>query len=102
MIAAFMAVIVVFFLLICFLPKHEGELSPNERRMLAKAPDASLSSLISGNFATEVDTWLQDHFPARNFFVSLYSYLNRYTGRNATESIQAPDERRPCEEICRG
>lgn len=87
MIAAFLAVIVVFFLLICFLPKHEGELSPNERRMLAKAPDASLSSLISGNFATEVDTWLQDHFPARNFFVSLYSYLNRYTGRNATESI---------------
>ena len=76
MIAAFMAVIVVFFLLICFLPKHEGELSPNERRMLAKAPDASLNSLISGNFATEVDAWLQDHFPARNFFVSLYSYLN--------------------------
>lgn len=77
----------VFFLLILILPKHEGELSPNERRMLAKAPDASFSSILHGHFSDQVTTWFEDHFPLRTSFVALYSYLNRYTGRNAVESI---------------
>ncbi len=83
----FAAFIAVFFLLIVFLPKREGELSPNERRILAKAPDASMDNIMNGGFSKQVDTWLQDHFPLRTGFVSLYSYLNRYTGRNAVESI---------------
>lgn len=87
LICVFMAFTAVFLLLLCILPKHEGELSPNERRVLADAPNADLENILNGNFATEVDSWLEDHFPARNFFVALYSYLNHYTGRNATESI---------------
>ncbi len=87
LILAFIGSITIFFLLICVLPKHEGELSPNERRTLAQAPDTSIGNILDGGFAKEVDTWLQDHFPARNFFVSLYTYLNRFTGRNVTESI---------------
>lgn len=87
LIAAFIGFIGVFFLLILFLPKHEGELSPNERRVLAKAPDASIDNILGGGFSGEVDTWLEDHFPFRNFFVSLYSYADRLTGRNITESI---------------
>lgn len=87
LVAVFIGIILTFFLLICFIPKHEGELSPNERRKLAEAPDASFSNIMNGGFSKEVDTWLEDHFPGRSFFVSLYSYLNRYTGRNVTESI---------------
>lgn len=83
----FAAFIGVFFLLILFLPKREGELSPNERRILAKAPDASIDNIMHGGFSDQVDTWLQDHFPLRTAFVSLYSYANRYTGRNAVESV---------------
>lgn len=87
LIAVFVGFIAVFSLLFVFLPKHEGELSPNERRILAPAPNASLSNIMSGGFSKEVDSWLQDHFPGRTFFVSLYSYLNRFTGRNAVENI---------------
>ena len=87
LIGVFCGFIAVFFLLILFLPKHEGELSPNERRILASRPDASFSNIISGGFSKQVDTWLQDHFPGRTFFVGLYSYLNRFTGRNPVESI---------------
>lgn len=87
MVAVFVCIIFTFFLLICFVPKHEGELSPNERRLLASAPDASISNIMKSGFSKEVDTWLEDHFPGRTFFVSLYSYLNRYTGRNVTEDI---------------
>ncbi len=87
LIAVFLGFIFVFALLILFLPKHEGELSPNERRILAAAPDASFSNILSGNFSKQTDTWLQDHFPGRTFFVSLYAYLNRFTGRNAVEKI---------------
>ncbi|MBQ7061322.1 MAG: hypothetical protein IJM85_06025 [Clostridia bacterium] len=87
LIGVFCGFIAVFFLLILFLPKHEGELSPNERRILASRPDASFSNIISGGFSKQVDTWLQDHFPGRTFFVGLYSYLNRFTGRNPVENI---------------
>lgn len=83
----FIAFIAAFFLLIVFLPKREGELSPNERRVLAKAPDASLGNIMDGGFSKQVDTWMQDHFPLRTGFVSLYSYANRYTGRNSVESV---------------
>ena len=78
-----------FFALILILPKKEGELSQNERRMLAKAPEFTLSNILDGGFAKQTDAWLQDHFPGRTFFVSFYSYANRITGRNATESIIA-------------
>lgn len=87
LVVVFIGILFTFFLLICFIPKHEGELSPNERRKLAKAPDASFGNIMNGGFSKEVDSWLEDHFPGRSFFVSLYSYLNRYTGRNVTESI---------------
>lgn len=87
LIAVFVGFIAVFFLLFCILPKAEGELSPNERRVLADAPTLDFESVFSGDFSADVDVWLEDHFPARSFFVLLYSYVNRFTGRNATESI---------------
>ncbi|MBR6006486.1 MAG: hypothetical protein IK064_02545 [Clostridia bacterium] len=87
LLAVFLGFIAVFSLLILFLPKREGQLSPNERRVLAEAPNGSFQNIVSGKFSGEVDSWLQDHFPARTFFVSVYSYLNRWTGRNPVETI---------------
>lgn len=86
-IAVFLGFIAVFSLLLLFLPKHEGELSPNERRVLAEAPSVTAENIFSGRFSKEVDSWLQDHFPARSGFVAVYSYLNRATGRNASEEV---------------
>lgn len=81
----FVAFLAAFLLLILLLPKQK--VSPNERRYLSKTPDASMNNILSGGFSKQVDTWLQDHFPFRTAFVSLYSYANRYTGRNAVESV---------------
>ena len=89
LISVFCTFLAVFFALILILPKKEGELSQNERRMLAEAPDFTLANILNGGFAKQTDAWLQDHFPGRLFFVSFYSYANRITGRNATESIIA-------------
>ena len=87
LIVLFAGFISVFFLLIMFLPKHEGELSPNERRVLASAPNTSLGNILSGKFSGEVDTWMEDHFPARNAFVSIYSHMNLYSGRSIVEKV---------------
>lgn len=87
LIGLFAGFISVFFLLIIFLPKHEGELSPNERRVLASAPNTSLGNILSGKFSGEVDTWMEDHFPARNAFVSIYSHMNLYSGRSIVEKV---------------
>lgn len=89
LISVFCTFLAIFFALILILPKKEGELSQNERRMLAEAPDFTLANILDGGFAKQTDAWLQDHFPGRLFFVSFYSYANRITGRNAAESIIA-------------
>ena len=87
LISVFCAFFAVFFALILILPKKEGELSQNERRILAEAPDFTLANILDGGFAKQTDAWLQDHFPGRTFFVSFYSYANKLTGRNAAENI---------------
>lgn len=86
-VTAFIAFALVFFALIIISPKGGGEWSGNERRKLAEAPDWSVSSILSGDVCAQIESWLKDHFPGRSAFVALYSYANRYTGRNATESI---------------
>lgn len=86
-VTAFIAFALVFFALIVISPKGGGEWSGNERRKLADAPDWSASGILSGDVCSQIEAWLKDHFPGRSGFVALYSYANRYTGRNAAESI---------------
>lgn len=83
----FIGFVSLFSVLLAVLPKHHGELSPNERRLLSEAPEFNSKTVLSGEFSKQADTWIQDHFPLRNVFVSIYSYANRLTGRNATEGI---------------
>lgn len=92
---AFAAVILAFFALLVFLPKHAGEMSELEFRTLAAHPikgvagDALARQLVRGELSSNVDTFLEDHFPARSFFIALNSYTSRLAGRNAVQSVVA-------------
>lgn len=65
----FVGVIAVLSLLFWFLP--DREMSENENRTLAQAPEFSLSSIVSGQFMSEFPEYMSDQFPGRDFFVTL-------------------------------
>ncbi len=92
-VAAFVIAIATLAVLFAALPKKAGQMSDLEFRMLADHPikGKSFSTLVSdtvkGNLSKNVDSFLEDHFPARSFFIALNSYYLRLTGRNADQGV---------------
>ena len=74
------------------LPK--AEFSETEKRYLAASPKLSAQSLASGDFGREVDTYMADHIPGRDFFVGLNAYVDLYTGRQVSKDIYVAADNR--------
>ena len=97
LVIVFCTAIAALFVLLIALPKHTGEISPLEFRALADYPfrsDGKVKSantiakeVAEGKFSANTDKFLEDHFPARSFFIALNSYTARLTGRNADQGI---------------
>ena len=58
------------------LPKKEY--SDTERRLLAQFPQLTADSFLSGEFATDFETYSLDQFPARDKFRSLKAFTSLY------------------------
>ncbi len=97
LVIAFCAAIAALFVLLIALPKHTGEVSPLEFRALADYPFMSAGKaksantiageVVEGRFSSNTDKFLEDHFPARSFFIALNAYTTRLTGRNADQGV---------------
>ena len=77
----------VFSLSVLFFALPKSEYSSNEKRVLQETPKFSFSALFDGSLGTNVENYLSDHFPFRNFFVGLNAYFELYTGRNGVGGI---------------
>lgn len=83
--AVFAAFIFIFALLFIVLPKKE--FSEIEKRYLAEAPEFSLGSLGSGEFASDTEKYLADHVPLRGFLVGVDSYYELIRGNNGSDGV---------------
>lgn len=72
-------------LLFLFLPKKEY--SPTEKRYLNEAPSVTVEALKDGTLSEDIEDYVSDHFPGRNFFVGVNAYWNLLTGRNTAENV---------------
>ncbi len=92
-VVSFVTAIAVLFVLFVVLPKKAGQMSDLEFRKLEDHPiiGKSFSTIVSdtvrGDLSKNVDSFLEDHFPARNLFIALNAYYLRLTGRNADQGI---------------
>ena len=68
-----------------FLPK--SDFSENEKRYLAEVPEMNWEKVSSGDWGEEIETYMADHIPGRDFFVGVNAYFNLLTGRQAGEDI---------------
>lgn len=83
--ALFCAFLGAMCLLVFVLPK--SDFSETEKRYLADSPKLTSDNLVSGEFGNEVEGWMADHIPGRDFFVGLNSYFERLTLRQVTKDI---------------
>lgn len=92
-VVSFVTAIAALFVLFAVLPKKAGQMSDLEFRKLQDHPiiGKSFSTIVNdtvkGDLSKNVDSFLEDHFPARNFFIALNAYYLRLTGRNADQGI---------------
>lgn len=86
---AFLGIVAVLYLL---LPKTE--FSETEKRYLETPPVLSWNSLASGDYGADVDTYMADHIPARDFFVGLNAYVDFFTGRQVAKDIYVTEDDR--------
>ncbi len=73
------------FALYLLLPQKE--FSEKEKRYLAERPVLTWDTLLSGAFSEDVETYLADHIPARDFFVGLSAYYDLLTNRQVTKDV---------------
>lgn len=76
-----LAIVVLFFVL----PKRTY--SENEKRVLADFPAVTWESVADGSFGKGLETYLADHFPLRDAFVGIHSYMEQLLGQNGVSGI---------------
>lgn len=81
----FCAALGVMALLFVLLPKEE--FSETEKRNLAEFPTFTWESLSSGQFGEDMETYMADHIPGRNFLVGLNAYFEKATGRQIAKDV---------------
>lgn len=72
-IVVFMAALLIFGFAVWGVLLPDAEISESERRPLAKFPELSIETIMSGKFMTEFEKYMLDHFPIRDSFRTLKS-----------------------------
>ena len=86
----FCALLFALLFLLIFLP--DKDFSETEKRVLSAFPQATFSSVSDGKFEKEMDSYVQDQMPFRNFWVGLGSYFNCAVGQNGTDGIYVAED----------
>jgi len=77
----------VFAMLVLYLVLPGQDFSEKEKRYLAESPKLTWKTLTSGEFGEDVESWLADHIPGRDFLVGLNAYVDKLTGRQVTKDV---------------
>ena len=79
------ATLLVSAILLIVLPK--SRVSENENRYLAKFPDLTRESIFSGDAMEEIEIYINDHFPFRDFLVGIQSNMDKLIGKKELNGI---------------
>ena len=86
---AFVAGMGIFYLVL-----PDASFSETEKRELADFPQITWENIKGGTFADDLETYMADHMPGRNFFVGLGAYYDLFTGQQGSKDIyRAEDDR---------
>lgn len=81
----FVVLLLVFVLLNVI--KRDQEFSDEENRMLASRPKLTWEAVKSGDFMTDFETYVSDQFFARNQWITLKLYEDRFLGKKESNGV---------------
>ncbi len=84
------AMILIF--VTAFFVSDKKTFSENENRTLAKVPQVSFENIKSGAFTSGIETYIADHFPMRDGFLSLMTEAERCSGRKEINNVYIADD----------
>ncbi|MGL4521047.1 MAG: DHHW family protein [Bacilli bacterium] len=87
---AFASSLVIGGVSLVFLPKHS--FSKFENRNLASFPELTKDSVIDGSFTSEFETYIQDHFPVRNAWISSKTKLDLVREKTFVQGVHVTDQ----------
>lgn len=79
-------VVLVGTMLICLL-KPATYFSENENRVLAQMPQASVDSILSGEYTKEIEEYTADQFPMRDSIVGVKAHLEQLSGKQENNGV---------------
>ncbi len=74
--ALFLTLLLVGALLIFAAPKDEDGIADDENRTLAKFPEFTLKSVLSGEYTQQINEYLKDNFPFREAMIATGDKIN--------------------------
>ena len=66
--------------------------SESEKRNLQQVPSASVASVLSGKFGSELETYLADQFPGRDNWVAAKTICERLSGKRESGGVYYADD----------
>lgn len=82
---AFVSIIVLVAFLILLIP--DKQMSEKENRVLAQKPVLTLSSITSGKFMKDFESYLTDQFPLRDRIISFKTFVDRSVGKKEENGV---------------
>lgn len=90
-VSLFSAFLLLMLALLLILPKKD--FSQNEKRFLAEFPKPDWQSISSGKWGNDLESYLADHLPFRDFFVGLNAYADLAIGKQVSKDIRTAGDR---------
>lgn len=84
---AFVISVIIFLCMVIFVILPKKDFSEKEKRPLKPIPPLTVSALSEGSFLSDMDSYLVDHFPGRDFFISLHAGINFVMCQNEKSGI---------------
>lgn len=75
-----------------FLVLDKQDFSENENRYLEKFPQLNWENIESGTYMEEMNSYLCDHFPFRDFFIGLKSKVEIIAGKRKINQVYLADD----------
>lgn len=72
---------------IIFIFSNKNLYSENENRNLTKIDNITFNKLLDGTFTKNIDDYINDHFPLRNIFLSINSYIKLILGHKEINDV---------------
>lgn len=78
---------IIIILLTLFIVLPKSSFSSNENRYLEKFPKLTIESLLDGSYMSKFESYVEDHFPFREFFLTLKTNVYKFSGMTKQSDV---------------